>query len=73
MVANVLWGWLDHTDELWQDITTQVEKLVVKVHQVHPHASRSRTTEEHFKNGQVDWATKIKMSQVDLDWQHKGE
>lgn len=28
----------------------------------------SWATEEHHKNGQVDWAAKIKVSQVDLDW-----
>lgn len=81
MVANALRGWLDQwkkTDwqhrgkpswaaELWQDIATQVEKLAVKVHRVGAHTPRSRATEENHNNGQVDWAAKIKVSQVDLD------
>lgn len=44
-----------------------------KVHQVDAHLPRSWATEEHFNNGLVDWAAEIKLSQVELGWQHKGE
>lgn len=30
-------------------------------------------TEKHRNNRQVDWTAKIKVFQVDLDWQHKSE
>ncbi|RMC15262.1 hypothetical protein DUI87_07450 [Hirundo rustica rustica] len=33
----------------------------------------SQANEEHHNNEQVDKAAKVKVSQVDLDWQHKGE
>ncbi|GAB0209188.1 macrophage immunometabolism regulator [Grus japonensis] len=87
MVANALWGWLQQWKQsnwqrrgksiwaapLWQDIAAQLEKLVVKVHHVDAHVPRSRATEEHQNNQQVDQAAKIEVAQVDLDWQHKGE
>ncbi|GAB0207599.1 ribonuclease H-like [Grus japonensis] len=50
-----------------------LEKLVVKVHHVDAHVPKSRATEEHQNNQQVDQAAKIEVAQVDLDWQHKGE
>lgn len=59
--------------ELWQGITAWVEKLTVKVHLVDAHVPKSRANEEHCSNEQVDWAAKIKVLQVDLIWQHKGE
>ncbi|KAK4826885.1 hypothetical protein QYF61_012073 [Mycteria americana] len=34
---------------------------------------KSRATEEHQNNQQVDQAAKIEVGQVDLDWQHEGE
>ncbi|XP_064901556.1 uncharacterized protein LOC135577261 [Columba livia] len=34
---------------------------------------KSRSTEEHQNNQQADQAAKIKVAEVDLDWQHKGE
>ncbi|RMC19015.1 hypothetical protein DUI87_03619 [Hirundo rustica rustica] len=37
------------------------------------HVSKSQANEEHHNNEQVDKAAKVKVSQVDLDWQHKGE
>lgn len=37
------------------------------------HELLSWATEEHHSNGQVDQATKIEVSQVDLDRQKKGE
>ncbi|RMC20241.1 hypothetical protein DUI87_01087 [Hirundo rustica rustica] len=87
MVANALWGWLNlwkkanwqrrgkhiWAAEIWQDIAARVEKLAVKVRHVDAHVSKSWTNEEHHNNEQVDKAAKVKVSQVDLDWQHKGE
>ncbi|RMC20133.1 hypothetical protein DUI87_00979 [Hirundo rustica rustica] len=87
MVANALWGWLNRwkkanwqrrgkpiwAAEIWQDIAAQVEKLTVKVRHVDAHVSKSQANEEHHNNEQVDKAAKVKVSQVDLDWQHKGE
>ena len=34
---------------------------------------KSRATEEHQNNEQVDKAAKIEVAQVDLDWERKGE
>ncbi|RMC15072.1 hypothetical protein DUI87_07252 [Hirundo rustica rustica] len=59
--------------EIWQDIAARVEKLTVKVRHVDAHVSKSQANEEHHNNEQVDKAAKVKVSQVDLDWQHKGE
>ncbi|KAK4810994.1 hypothetical protein QYF61_014466 [Mycteria americana] len=50
-----------------------VENLVVKVRHVDAHVPKSRATEEHQNNQQVDQAAKIEVAQVDLDWQQKGE
>ncbi|RMC18933.1 hypothetical protein DUI87_03531 [Hirundo rustica rustica] len=87
MVANALWGWLNRwkkanwqrrgkpiwAAEIWRDIASRVEKLTVEVRHVDTHVSKSRANEEHHNNEQVDKAAKVKVSQVDLDWQHKGE
>ncbi|GAB0206876.1 hypothetical protein GRJ2_003153200 [Grus japonensis] len=88
MVANALWGWLQQWKQsnwqhkgkpiwaakLWQEIAAQLEKqLVAKVCHVDAHVPKSRATEEHQNNQQVDQAAKIEVAQVDLDWQHKGE
>ncbi|GAB0205759.1 hypothetical protein GRJ2_003041500 [Grus japonensis] len=87
MVANALWGWLQQWKRsnwqrrgkpiwaapFWQDIAAQLEKLVVKVCHVDAHIPKSRATEEHQNNQQVDQAAKIEVAQVDLDWQRKGE
>ncbi|GAB0207863.1 hypothetical protein GRJ2_003252000 [Grus japonensis] len=87
MVANALWGWLQQWKQsnwqrrgkpiwaapLWQDIAARLEKLVVKVRHVDAHVPKSRATEEHQNNQQVDQAAKIEVAQVDLDWQRKGE
>ncbi|GAB0202689.1 hypothetical protein GRJ2_002734500 [Grus japonensis] len=87
MVANALWGWLQQWKQsnwqhrgkpiwaapLWQDISTWLEKLVVKVCHIDAHVPKSRATEEHQNNQQVDQAAKIEVAQVDLDWQRKGE
>ncbi|GAB0207330.1 hypothetical protein GRJ2_003198600 [Grus japonensis] len=87
MVANALWGWLQQWKQsnwqhrgkpiwaapLWHDIAARLEKLVVKVRHVDAHIPKSRATEEHQNNQQVDQAAKIEVAQVDLDWQHKGE
>ncbi|KAK4811071.1 hypothetical protein QYF61_016357 [Mycteria americana] len=87
MVANALWGWLQQWKQnnwqrrgkpiwvaaLWQNIAARVENLVVKVRHVDAHVPKSRATEEHENNHQVDQAAKIEVAQVDLDWQHKGE
>ncbi|RMB91849.1 hypothetical protein DUI87_31777 [Hirundo rustica rustica] len=61
-----------YTDS-WTDIATQVEKLTMKVRHVNARVSRSQANEEHHNNEQVDKAAKVKVSQADLDWQHKGE
>ncbi|GAB0209120.1 hypothetical protein GRJ2_003377700 [Grus japonensis] len=87
MVANALWGWLQQWKQsnwqrrgkpiwaapLWQDIAARLEKLVVKVCHIDAHVPKSRATEEHQNNQQVDQAAKIEVAQVDLDWQRKGE
>ncbi|XP_051626290.1 uncharacterized protein LOC127462039 [Manacus candei] len=87
MVANALWGWLERwkkanwqrqgkpiwAAEMWQDIAGRVEKLSVKVRHVDAHVGKKRANEEHCNNEQADRAARIKVSQVDLDWQHKGE
>ncbi|GAB0176080.1 hypothetical protein GRJ2_000073200 [Grus japonensis] len=87
MVANALWGWLQQWKRntwqcrgkpiwaapLWQDIAARLEKLVVKVRHVDAHVPKSRATEEHQNNQQVDQAAKTEVAQVDLDWQRKGE
>ncbi|GAB0192630.1 hypothetical protein GRJ2_001728300 [Grus japonensis] len=87
MVADALWGWLQQWKRsnwqrrgkpiwaapLWQDIAAQLEKLVVKVRHVDAHIPKSRATEEHQNNQQVDQAAKIEVAQVDLDWQCRGE
>ncbi|GAB0208996.1 pol-like protein ENS-3 [Grus japonensis] len=87
MVANALWGWLQQWKRsnwqcrgkpiwaapLWQDIAAWLEKLLVKVRHVDAHVPKSRATEEHQNNQQVDQAAKIEVAQVDLDWQRKGE
>ncbi|GAB0208430.1 hypothetical protein GRJ2_003308700 [Grus japonensis] len=87
MVANALWGWLQQWKQsnwqrrgqliwaapLWQDIAARLEELVVKVRHVDAHIPKSRATEEHQNNQQVDQAAKIEVAQVDLDWQRKGE
>ncbi|TRZ06728.1 hypothetical protein HGM15179_020379, partial [Zosterops borbonicus] len=56
---------------IWQDIAAQVEKLTVKVQHVDAHIPKSQANEKHRNNKQVDKAAKVKVSQVDLDWQHK--
>ncbi|XP_049649828.1 uncharacterized protein LOC126035341 [Accipiter gentilis] len=85
MVANALWGWLQQWKQsnwqrrgkpiwaaaLWQDIASRLENLVVRHED--SHVPKRRATEEHRNNDQVDQAAKIEVSQVDLDWQHKGE
>ncbi|GAB0209468.1 mitochondrial enolase superfamily member 1 [Grus japonensis] len=85
MVANALWGWLQQWKQsnwqrrgkpiwaapLWQDIAARLEKLAVKICHVDAHVPKSRATEEHQNNQQVDQAAKIEVAQVDLDWQQK--
>jgi len=58
---------------LWQDIAARLEQLAVKVHHMDAHVPKSRTTEEHQNNHQVDQAAKIEVAQVDQHWQHKGK
>ncbi|KAJ7422568.1 hypothetical protein BTVI_13681 [Pitangus sulphuratus] len=55
------------------DKTAWVEKLSAEVHHVGAHVPKSWATKEHHNNGHVNWAAKIEVCQVDLDWQHKGE
>ncbi|XP_051657001.1 ribonuclease H1-like [Manacus candei] len=87
MVANALWGWLDRwkkanwkrggkpiwAADMWQDIATRTEKLAVRVRHVDAHVRKGRANEEHRNNEQADRAARVEVSQVDLDWQHKGE
>jgi len=87
MVVNALWGWLQQWKKnnwqrrrqsiwaasLWQDIAAHVEQLVVKVRHMDAQVPKSRATEEHQNDHQVDEAARIGVAQVDLDWQHKGE
>ncbi|GAB0209629.1 mitochondrial enolase superfamily member 1 [Grus japonensis] len=47
--------------------------MAVKVHHVDADVPKSRATEEHQNNEQVDKAAKIEVAQVDLDWERKGE
>jgi len=70
MVANALFGWLQQGKNksiwaapLWQDIASQLEKLVAKVRHVDAHVSKSRATEEHQNNQQVDQAAKIEFTE----------
>ncbi|GAB0204611.1 hypothetical protein GRJ2_002926700 [Grus japonensis] len=85
VVANALWGWLQQWKQnnwqrrgkpiwaapLWQDTAAQLEKLVVKVCHVDAHVPKSQAADQNDQ--QVDQAARIKVAQVDLDWQHKGE
>ncbi|GAB0175917.1 hypothetical protein GRJ2_000056900 [Grus japonensis] len=47
--------------------------MALKVRHVGAHMPKSRATEEHQNNEQIDKAAKIEVAQVDLDWEHKGE
>lgn len=38
-----------------------------------PTYPRAGLLKMHCNNEQVDWAANMKVSQMDLDWQHKGE
>ena len=73
MVANALREWLQQWKQsiwqcrgkltwaatLWQDIAAWVENLAVKVRHVDAHMPKSRVTEEHQNNKEVDRASKI--------------
>lgn len=56
-----------------QDTAAGLENLVVKVCHVDAHVPMSQSTEERQNNQQVHQAAKVKLSQVDLDWQRKGQ
>ena len=58
---------------MWKDIAAQIKNLVVKVCHVDAHVPKSWATEEQQNNHQVDQAARIKVAQIDLDWQHKSE
>lgn len=58
---------------MWQDLSAQVKELAVKVHHVDACAPRTWATGRHHNNEQVDWAVEIRVSQVDLGWQHKNK
>ncbi|KAJ7413695.1 hypothetical protein WISP_88876 [Willisornis vidua] len=87
MIANGLWGWLDQwkkmnwrrrgkpiwAADLWQDVAAKVKKLNVRVRHVDACVPKGRANEEHDNNRQADRAAQIEVSQVDLDWQQKGE
>ncbi|KAF4797915.1 hypothetical protein TURU_068913 [Turdus rufiventris] len=81
MVANALWYWTERwkkanwqrrgkpiwADDEWKDIALGVEKLPVKVRHVDAHVPKSRANEEHRHNKQIDQASKIEVSRIDLD------
>ena len=46
--------------------------MVVKACSVDARVPKSRATEEQQNNHQIDQASRLKVSQIDLDWQHKG-
>ncbi|RMB98855.1 hypothetical protein DUI87_24399 [Hirundo rustica rustica] len=87
MVASALWGWLKRWKEAnwqrggkpiwaaeeWKDIATRGGRLPVKVRHIDAHIPKSRANEEHRNDEQVDQATKIEVSKIDLDWEYKGE
>ncbi|KAK4814078.1 hypothetical protein QYF61_007052 [Mycteria americana] len=52
---------------------SDAENLAVKECHVDAHVPKSRATEEHQNNLQVDQAAQTEVAQVDLDWQQKGE
>jgi len=54
-------------------IAVQIKNMVVKVHHVGAHVSKSRATEEQQNNHHVHRAAKIEVAQIDLVWQNKGE
>ena len=58
---------------LWKNIAAWIENMVVMEHHIDSHVPKSCASEEHQNNQQVDWATGIEVTQVDLDWQHKDE
>lgn len=80
MVANALWGRLQQWKQthwqcrgnpiwaaaLWLD-TVLVENLVVKVHHVDACMPKSRVTDEHRNEEQVNQAARIEVVEVDLD------
>lgn len=47
--------------------------MVVKVHHVDAHVPKSQATVGQQNNRQVDWAARIEVAQIDLDWQNKRE
>jgi len=74
MMANALGGWLQQQKKsnwqrrgktiwaapLWQDIAALLEQLVAKVRHMDAHVPKSRATEEHQNNHQVDQAARLK-------------
>lgn len=88
MVANAIWVWLDWWKKAnWQKRNSHlgcsiVAKLPCLDREVDCESTSCRCTctvpkswvpEEHCSNRQLDQAAKIKVFQVDLDWQHRGE
>ncbi|KAJ7413467.1 hypothetical protein BTVI_43398 [Pitangus sulphuratus] len=59
--------------KMCQDITAWVEKLIMRVRHVDAHVLKSRVNEEQYNSEQADQAARVKVSQVHLDWQHKGD
>jgi len=57
----------------WQGIAARVEISPVRVRRVDAHVSKSRSSGEHQNNQWVNRAAEVKVAEVDLDWQHKGE
>lgn len=57
---------------MWQDIAAQLENFTVWVNHV-DHVPGSWANKEHHNNRHVDQADKMKVSQMDLGQQFKGE
>jgi len=47
---------------LWKDIAAHLEQFAAKVRHVDAHIPKSRATEEHQNNHQVDQAAKIEVA-----------
>lgn len=54
---------------MWKDIVAWVENTVVTVHHVDAHVPKSCANEEHQNSQQVEQATGVEVTQVDLNWQ----
>lgn len=56
-----------------KDIVTLEENTTIKACHVDAHITKSCATKEHQNKQQVDWAARVDIALVDLNWQHKGD